>query len=1416
MRKVKAKSKGNLKLFVLAVFLLSVLLATIYSGSTSNETKKLETSVGDVAVTVSNPGPFTENQVVKSALEVAMNGYNDGSKTWDYLDCSTYISRIIQHLGATNVNTYDPSTWYYGRFSFTYEGRSYEMTTPIMTGTSSGSTKWYEAIDASKLHPGDIITSTTHMFIYVGKASDLNGISSQLNSALGSNVDLTTNKLNVEHGKLNYYLNGGEQYWYIEGNVNNPQKSPVGTGCWGTQNNRPYLRNYGWDVSTGGKSMKDVKVYRITKEERIQGSYCLQIAKKDRKTAENDNTYIAGAKIKVGQRLNESETINYYDMTEHIGDAQATMTTSASVSSVVYPSITDTSKADIYTIQEIQAPSGYQLSGEGKVLEIKVYKKQSDDRYVIDHIDVSDTSGTISSMGGSLFLDDDLKVTADSSNYLVKIETKDKSSSGPQTITIIWRDDEVPIPTGSFNLEILKQNSKTSEPLSGASFKIAIKPKGGSEYLKDWKSRTLDGQSAYFVDAGSGKLTFSGINMLENVSDYTVTIEEDTVPAGYTGISGKIEFDVSAVLNQDDPSNPYYTLNPETKTVENAKKVQVDSNKISVVVENEPEPEGEFKLRITKKDSKTDEVLTGAGFKVKVVNKADENDILQDWLPRSLDGQKEYFVDDSNGALTFSHIKMKDATYVVTIEESTVPDGYTGISGKISFEAKAQLVDGTYKLVPQTLSVENAKSVNITEGMIDVVVENTADVEGTFRLMVVKYKNGTTEKLTGAGFKVSIVNKATSEPVVYKKLNVPLDGSREWFVNSDGSLEGILSFSNLELEEGATYTITIEETTVPEGYTGASGKISFEAKTTLNGNNIVLQSETPTVANAKKVVIKPQLITVDVDNKAIKYKGNIGLYKYVDENKNGQWDEGEPALEGAKFKIADSTANATKSVFVKGSDGKDLEVTSGRNGTAEFKDLDLGTDTSKDYYIVETYTPDGFAKIEGSIKATAKQSGYNLNDVTSLVQVGNTRIVYDLSLRKFITAVKDGATGVENAVSTRIPDVDLATLISGESTTAKYTHTKEPVFVHTSDIVTYTIRIYNEGTEDAYASVIKDDLPDGLEFVTYTAGDGSVNDTYGWKLVDENDNEVADASKAKYIVTSYLAKDSDEKNLIKFFNKDTMTELDYRDVKVQFKVTEPTTSDRIVTNQAQIAKETDKDGKLVTDRDSTPNEWKNEDDEDVEHVKVKYFDLALRKWVTEAIVTENGKTVVHQTGHKAEDDPEDVVKVDLKKSKLNDVTVKFKYVIRVTNDADKENGIAGEATEIRDDIPAGLKFVADDNPDWREENGQIVTNKLANTTLEPGDSAEVEIILTWVNGENNLGIKNNVAEISKDHNPYGTKDRDSTPGNNVPGEDDIDDAPVMLSVKTGAQIIKYTAFGLAILALLGFSVSIIKKKVLID
>ena len=419
---------------------------------------------------------------------------------------------------------------------------------------------------------------------------------------------------------------------------------------------------------------------------------------------------------------------------------------------------------------------------------------------------------------------------------------------------------------------------------------------------------------------------------------------------------------------------------------------------------------------------------------------------------------------------------------------------------------------------------------------------------------------------------------------------------------------------------------------------------------------------------------------------------------------------------------------------------------------------------------------------------------------------------FDLALRKFITQVE------KEEVTNRIPQVKY----DSENNKITYEHSKEPVDVVTGNRVIYTIRVYNEGARDGYASEISDDIPAGLEFLP----EDETNTEYRWVMYDKDGNETQEVENAVKITTDYLSKEQGEARmeedstieenpaLLKAFNPEeeiSETNPDYADVKVAFKVTEPNTSDKVIVNSAQISEDTDKDGDPVEDEDSTPDEWnEGEDDQDKEYIKLNYFDLSLRKWVTQAIVIENGKETVTQTGHTAEQDPEPIVKVDLDRKKLNQVTVKFRFSIRVTNEGD----IAGYAKEIKDYIPEGLKFEAEDNPGWTDLGNNVVsTDLLSDKLLQPGESAEVEILLTWINKEDNMGLKTNTAEISKDYNEKGVPDIDSTPDNKKEGEDDIDDAPVMLSVKTGQAKVYYT-LGLIVLVTIAGGIVLIKKFVL--
>ena len=566
----------------------------------------------------------------------------------------------------------------------------------------------------------------------------------------------------------------------------------------------------------------------------------------------------------------------------------------------------------------------------------------------------------------------------------------------------------------------------------------------------------------------------------------------------------------------------------------------------------------------------------------------------------------------------------------------------------------------------------------------------------------------------------------------------------------------------------------------------------------------------------------------DIDGYADEIVDHLPEYlEYIDNDFNKQygWQLDPVDNTGRTIKTNYLSDRTNKANIIKKFDGKTLDykelkiqtrIKSGVKPTKYLTDIAEITESHNEFKIpdrdnykkvVLPKTSDEFSEYKGhnSNKKDLSDKRYYYkgqeddDDFEKVVVEGE----FDLALRKFITQVN------EEAVTNRIPQVDTSKFGSigadGKPiTTMTYNHTKEPILVNTTDIVTYTIRVYNEGEVNGYATEVKDDLPEGLEFLP----DNATNKEYRWQLLDKDGKVTTNVKEAVSIITDYLSKEQEKtsgSNLLKAYDKTTMKTPDYKDVKIAFRVTEPQTSDRILINKAQISKHHDEFGKEVKDRDSTPNKWnEGEDDQDIEKVRVRYFDLSLRKWVTQVIVIEDGKQKVKDTGHYAEQDPEPVVKVEVNKKRLKNTVVKFRYSIRVKN----EGEIEGYAKEISDYIPSGLKFNKADNPDWVEKDGKIVTTKLKDTLLKPGETAEVTVLLTWINGEENMKVMTNTAEISEDYNKYKTPDRDSKPNNKKKGEDDQDDAPVTVTTVSGSTpvYIGIAVTGIAIIAIGGILV----------
>ena len=260
-------------------------------------------------------------------------------------------------------------------------------------------------------------------------------------------------------------------------------------------------------------------------------------------------------------------------------------------------------------------------------------------------------------------------------------------------------------------------------------------------------------------------------------------------------------------------------------------------------------------------------------------------------------------------------------------------------------------------------------------------------------------------------------------------------------------------------------------------------------------------------------------------------------------------------------------------------------------------------------------------------------------------------------------------------------------------------------------------------------------------------------------------------------------------------------------------------SDNTFRNIAEISEDEDEFGKEIEDRDSDPHrktyennpEGSWEDDEDFEKLKIreqKIFDLALIKLVTGYELKIGNKTKKVNTHHtRANNNPEPVVKIDLDESKIKQTEIKYIYTIEITNEGELE----GYATEISDYIPHGLKFEKADNPNWEEKDGKLVTTQLKDKLLKPGQRAQVKLVLRWDKKSKYFGQMTNVAEISKDKNEFNVPDKDSVPNNKKPGEDDIDDASVILSIKTGLAQTFYTLV-ISSLSVIGISTFSIKKR----
>ena len=1056
---------------------------------------------------------------------------------------------------------------------------------------------------------------------------------------------------------------------------------------------------------------------------------------------------------------------------------EVTQTTNASGEINIGPIAVTATGTDTITIEETKAPDGYEKIITAPIT-VQVTKVFENNTYKMSTAQITNAQ-----TGASLTL------------------------SG-NTITVTVENKLIP-KTSEYNLKLIKVEEGTSNKLEGAEFKI----------------NSPNGEVTQTTNA-SGEINIGPIAVTATGTD-TITIEETKAPAGYEKIiTAPITVQVTKVFE----NNTYKMSDAVITNSQNGADISLSGNTITVTVENKAKY---FDLALRKYITQVNGENV-ANTRVPVIDTTS----LTTGTTASYKHRKDPVAVTTGDKVIYNltiYNEGQKAGRATKIEDQ-LPTGLVFnrvVSGNFELDSYSE-TDNLLKL-KRTSNTDNLDAYNGTTLDSETIqIECTVTAVPTNKEQILTNVAWISEEYD-AESNVTITNEenADRDSVPGTHPDVNKDNMEDYTGNNnqeDLADEDYYYKGQEDDDDFEKLKLVYFDLSLRKFITGRNDTTLTNREPQVDVTHLADGSETTAIYNHPKDPIEMQrgdiiIYTIRVYNEGSKdgYANEITDYlpeelEFLPDHEINQEYEWQVSSDGrhvttdylSKAKETSSRQNLLHAFNGTTLDYKDVKIACKIKDTAEVgkkltnlaeitesKDSDGNDVVDRDSETdnVEVPTDEDLPNYKDDESDQDYVPGQEDDDDFEKVKV----VYFDLALRKFITAVDD------TEITNRIPQLSI-----GEDGNIDYNHTKDPVEVENGNIVTYTLRIYNEGMMAGYASRVKDDVPDGLEFLP----DNEINQEYRWVLSEDGTS----------IETDYLSKEQEQTegaNLIKAFDPElgiTDTNPDYRDLKIAFRVTEPNTSDRILVNTAEISDDRDENNDPVDDIDSTPdnnNEWNEEDDLDKEFVKVKYFDLALKKWVSRAIVTnQDGSQNIIETGHTGDEDPEPPAKVDLGRQDINKVTVKFEFQIKIAN----EGEIAGYATEVTDYIPEGLKFIQEDNPLWypREPlNGRerVGTQQLANTLLQPGESATISILLTWINDPNNMGLKTNIAEISQDDNDSDTPDIDSTPDNFTDGEDDIDDAPVMLTVALGDTQI-YIGLGFVVVAMLTGGIWAIKRYVL--
>ncbi len=789
-----------------------------------------------------------------------------------------------------------------------------------------------------------------------------------------------------------------------------------------------------------------------------------------------------------------------------------TETTSSNGEINVGPITINTPGTDTITIEETQAPDGYEKVITAPI-NVQVTKTLSSNTYTMSNAVITNTqTGSSISVSGS--------------TITVTVENK-----------LIPKDSE-------YNLKLVKvEQGNTSKKLQGAEFRI----------------NSPTGEVTQTTNA-SGEINIGPIAVTATGTD-TITIEETKAPDGYEKIiTAPITVQVTKVFE----NNTYKMSTAKITNAQTGASISLSGSTITVTVENKLIPKtSEYNLKLVKVEEGTSNKLEGAEFNIN----SPIGEVTQ--------------TTNTSGEINIGPIAVTaTGTDTITIEETKAPAGYEKIiTAPITVQVTKVFENNTYKMSDAVITnAQNGADISLSGNTITVTVENKAKY---FDLALRKYitqVNGENVANTRVPV-IDTTSLTTGTTASYKHRKDPVavtTGDKVIYnltIYNEGQKPGRATKLQDQLPTGLVFNRVVAGNFELDSYSETDNLLKL--RRTSNTDN--LDAYNGTTLDSETIQIECTVTAVPT------YKEQILT--------NVAWISEEYDAESNVTITNEENADRDSVPGTHPDVNKDnMEDYTGNNNQEDL--------TDDDYYFKGQEDDDDFEKL---------------------------KVVYfDLALRKFITGKND------TALTGREPQVDVTNLADGTSTTATYNHPKNPIDMQRGDIVIYTIRVYNEGSMDGYANEITDYLPEELEFLP----DHEINQEYEWQV----------SSDGRHVTTDYLSKakeTSSRQNLLKAFDGTT---LDYKDVKIACKIKDTAEVGKKLTNLAEITESKDSDGNDVVDRDSetdnvevpTDEDLPNykddeidkdyvpgqEDDDDFEKVKVVYFDLALRKFITAVDDTE--------------------------------------------------------------------------------------------------------------------------------------------------------------------------------------------------